>query len=47
MSTEIFLGGLALLILAATIIVALTTGDRSYDNRNPSARNSKSDRQGD
>ncbi len=51
MSTDLFLGGLASLVLAAGIIVALTTGSRGEypdgevenDNRKDKSRRSKSD----
>lgn len=52
MSTDIFLGGLASLILVAVIIVTLTTGKRSeysarndkYEKRPDNGRAPKSDR---
>lgn len=52
MSTDIFLGGLASLILVAIIIVTLTTSKRGeysgsndkYQKRPDNGRNSKSDR---
>ncbi len=49
MSTDIFVGGLASLVLAAVIIVLLTTTTQGkhpgmYDKRSDNDRNSKSDR---